>query len=149
MTRLGELALRSVGTAVFGASDGLMSILGVVVFIASRSPSLVLPAALMGALSSAYSMGAGEFLSQRRTDWAAVPVMAAATFTGTLLPAVPYLWSAGWAALAQSCTVCLAVALVVGHLRSWRPHRYAETTTVIAFGVVLTIACNLLAGGGA
>jgi hypothetical protein len=59
VTRFRELAHRSAGTAVFGASDGLMSILGVVVFIASRSPSLVLPAAAMGAVSAAYSMGAG------------------------------------------------------------------------------------------
>jgi hypothetical protein len=75
--------------------------------------------------------------------------MAAATFAGTLLPAIPYLWSAGWAALAQSSAVCLAMAVAVGHLRSWRKHRYAETTAVIAAGIALTITCNLLTGGGA
>jgi hypothetical protein len=137
------------GTAVFGGSDGLMSILGVVMFIASRSPSLVVPVAVMGAVSASYSMGAGEFLGQQQTDWPAVPVMAAATFAGTVLPALPYLWSSGWAALVQSATACLLVALAVGHLRSWRPHRYLETTAVIAVGVALTVACNLAMPGGA
>jgi len=136
------------GQAVFGVSDGLMSILGVVLFIAARSPALVFPAALMGGVSAAYSMGAGEFLGEDDSPgWAASLVMGAATFAGTVLPAVPYLWCAGWAALAQSCAVCLLVALLVGHLRSWRPHRYAETTLVIALGVILTFACSLLTGG--
>jgi VIT1/CCC1 family predicted Fe2+/Mn2+ transporter len=126
-----------------------MSILGVVMFIASRSPSLVVPVAVMGAVSASYSMGAGEFLGQRQTDWGAVPVMAAATFAGTVLPAVPYLWCSGWVALAQSAVACLLVALAVGRLRSWRPHRYIETTAVIAVGITLTVACNLVMPGGA
>jgi len=46
------------GTAVFGGSDGLMSILGVVMFIASRSTALVFPVAVMGAVPASYSMGA-------------------------------------------------------------------------------------------
>jgi hypothetical protein len=98
-----------------------MSILGVVMFIASRSPSLVVPVAVMGA----------------------------ATFAGTVLPAVPYLWCSGWVALAQSAVACLLVALAVGRLRSWRPHRYIETTAVIAVGITLTVACNLVMPGGA
>lgn len=149
MSRLRCFAQAAAGTAVFGASDGLMSILGVVLFIASRSPSLVFGAATVGAVSAAYSMGAGEFLGQRQTDWRAVPVMAVATFTGTVLPALPYLWSSGWAALGQAAGACLLTALAVGHLRSWRKHRYLETIAVIAVGVALTVACNLLTGGGA
>lgn len=149
MKRVREFAEATAGTAAFGASDGLMSILGVVMFIASRSPSLVVPVAVMGAVSASYSMGAGEFLGQRQTDWGAVPVMAAATFAGTVLPAVPYAWSSGWAALGQSAVACLAVALAVGRLRSWRRHRYLETTIVIGVGVALTVACNLVMPGGA
>jgi hypothetical protein len=126
-----------------------MSILGVIVFIAARDPGLVFPAAAMGAVSAAYSMGAGEGMGQQETDWHAIPVMAAATFTGTVLPALPYLWSRGWAALAQSAAVCLLVALAVGHLRTWRKHRYAETVAVIGVGVAFTVGCNLLVPGGA
>jgi hypothetical protein len=137
------------GTAVFGASDGLMSILGIILFVASRSPGLVFGAAFMGAVSAAYSMGAGEFLEQQETRWAAVPVMAAATFGGTVLPALPYLWTSGHAALAQSAVACLLVALTVGHLRSWRAHKYLETVAVIGAGVTLTVACNLVIPGGA
>jgi len=125
------------GAAVFGASDGLMSILGPVMFTASRWPQLVFPIAV----SAACSMGAGEFLGQEATNWAAVPVMGAATFTGSVLPSLPCLWSSGWAALAQSAAACLAVAVAVGHLR-WRRHRYAETVAVLALVVAVTVLCN-------
>lgn len=149
LTRLRAFAGKVAGTAVFGASDGVMSIFGITVFIAARYPSLVFVAALMGAVSAAYSMGAGEHLGQQETNWSAVPVMAGATFAGTLLPAVPYLWSRGLPALGQSAAVCLLMALAVGHLRTWRRHRYLETVAVIGFGVALTIVCNLATGGGA
>jgi hypothetical protein len=146
--RTRELAEATAGTAAFGASDGLMSILGPVMFVGSRYPALVFPVAVMGAVSAAYSMGAGEFLGQRATDWPKVPVMAAATFAGTILPALPYLWCSGWAALGQSALACALVALAVGRLRSWRRHKYIETTTVIAFGIALTVASNLVMPGG-
>lgn len=149
LARLRDIARSDAGTAAFGASDGLMSIFGITVFVAARYPALVFPAALMGAVSAAYSMGAGEFLGQGRPDWSAVPVMAGATFTGTLLPALPYLWARGWPALAWSVAVCLLMALAVGRLRTWRTHRYVETVAVIGVGVALTVACNLLTGGGA
>lgn len=136
-------------TAILGTSDGMMSIFGITVFVAARYPSLVFAAALMGAVSAAYSMGAGEFLGQQGTRWADVPVMAGATFAGTLLPAAPYLWSRGLPALGQSAAVCLLMALAVGRLRTWRKRRYAETVAVIAVGVALTVGCNLLTGGGA
>ena len=137
------------GTAVFGASDGLMSILGPVMFTASRWPGLVFPIAVMGAVSASCSMGAGEFLGQEATNWAAVPVMGAATFTGSVLPALPYLWSSGWAALAQSAAACLLVALAVGRMRAWRRHRYAETVAVLCLVVAVTVLCNhfMPAGG--
>jgi VIT1/CCC1 family predicted Fe2+/Mn2+ transporter len=138
---------RLAGTAVFGASDGLISILGVVLFIASRQPDLVFPVAVMGAVSASYSMGAGEFLGQQETDWPSVPAMAAATFAGSVLPAAPYLWSRGWAALAQSGAVCVLVAFAVGRMRSWRKHKYLETVLVLAVGITITVACNLVMPG--
>ena len=138
----------TVGTAVFGASDGLMSILGPIMFTAARAPHLVFPIAVMGAVSAACSMGAGEFLGERAPDWRAVPAMAAATFTGSVLPALPYLWSAGMGALAQSGVACALTALAVGHMRSWRPHRYAETLVILAVVFAVTVACNLLMPAG-
>ena len=142
---LGKLA----GEAIFGASDGLMSILGPVMFFASRNPRLVFPVAFMGAVSAATSMGAGQRLSEQQDDTAGPVVMGGATFAGSVLPAVPYLFTSGLAAVLWSAGVCVAVALGVGHLRSWRKHRYLETVGVLAFVAVVTVGCNLALPGGA
>ena len=141
---------RYAGQAVFGGSDGAMSILGPVMFFASRNPALVFPVALMGAVSASASMGAGELLSEDDSQtMGAVLVMAAATFTGSVLPAAPYLFLSGWPALLASAGLVLGVALTVGHLRAWRPHRYAETVAILAVVFTVTVVCNLLIPGSA
>jgi VIT1/CCC1 family predicted Fe2+/Mn2+ transporter len=135
--------------AIFGSSDGLMSILGPIEFTASRYPHLVFPVAFMGAVSASASMAAGEQMSEEKETLWAPAVMGAATFTGSVLPAVPWLFTRGVPAVCWSAAICVAVALMVGHLRSWRPHRYAETLAVLACVAALTVACNLALPGGA
>lgn len=102
----------------------------------------------MGAVSAAYSMASGEAMGQEQTHWAAVPVMAASTFAGTVAPALPFIWTSGWMALTQAGAIALLIALLVGYARSWRKYRYIETVVIIGVGVVLTVACNLLIPGG-
>lgn len=139
---------RVISAAVFGASDGLMSILGPVMFTASRYPNMVFPVAIMGAVSASCSMGAGEFLSQEETNWPAVPAMVAAVFLGSVLPALPYLWTRGGAALYQSMAICLAVAMVVGYMRTWSRYRYVQTIGVLALVFGITVFCNTLVPSG-
>jgi Protein of unknown function (DUF1003) len=126
-----------------------MSILGPVMFTASRYPRLVFPVAFMGAVSSACSMGAGEHMSEETSEPGAPVAMGLATFAGSVLPAVPYLWTSGIAAVCCSAVICVAVAAGVGHLRSWRKHRYAETVAILGFVAAVTVGCNLLLPGGA
>jgi len=125
-----------------------MSILGPVMFTASRYPHLVFPVAFMGAVSASASMAAGEQMSEQSTSWPAVAAMGAATFTGSVLPAVPYLFTHGVTAVCCSAAVCVAVALGVGHLRTWRKRRYLETLAILAAVAGVTVICNLLVPGG-
>ena len=81
------------GPAVFGGFDGTSSLLGVIVYLLITHPALIFPAALSGAVSSALSMGAGEWLSDSENGFAASLVMGAATLTGALLPCAPVV---GW-----------------------------------------------------
>lgn len=134
--------------AVLGASDGVMSILGPVMFTASRYPHLVFPVAFMGAVSAACSMGAGEHMSEEKSEPGAPLVMAGATFAGSVLPALPYLVTSGVAAVCWSAGICILVALAVGRLRQWRRHRYAETVAILGFVALVTVGCNLVMPGG-
>ncbi len=134
--------------AIMGGSDGLMSILGPVMFTASRYPRLVFPVALMGAVSASGSMAASDHMSEARTDYRATAAMGLATFTGSVLPALPYLFTSGVTAICCSAAICLAVALAVGRMRSWCPHRYVQTVAILSLVAALTVACNLLMPGG-
>jgi VIT1/CCC1 family predicted Fe2+/Mn2+ transporter len=137
--------------AVFGAFDGTASLLGVVIYLLVTHPALIFPAALSGAISSAVSMGAGEWLSDSEHGFAASSVMAAATFTGALLPALPFALSTGPMAMAESGVICAGIAFIVACLR---PNRGLGMALVETFGILLAIfgvvlACGLLLPGAA
>ncbi len=135
--------------AVFGLADGMMSLLGVVLFLLGHQ-SLIFPAALSGGISSALSMAGGEWLSDSENGLGASLVMGLATGLGAILPAVPYAVLTGPAAVASSVAVCILVGVAVSALRPMRslPMALAETFAVLAviFGVVL--ACGLFLPGG-
>lgn len=132
---------------IFGAADGMMSILGVV-FYAAGHHALVFPVAVAGGLSAAVSMAGGEWLSESSQGPAAAVAMGVATLTGSVLPAVPYAVLTGPAAPAVSVLVCVAVAAGVARLRVGRRHRYLETFAVLAGVLALAVACTLAFPGG-
>jgi hypothetical protein len=137
--------------AVFGSFDGLASLLGVIVFLLLNHPALIFPTAASGAISSAISMGGGEFLSDSDNGLGASGVMAAATFAGAVLPAVPFAFGTGPAEIAASAMAIIGIGAVV----SWmRPNRGRGLALAETFGLLLlvagvVVACGLLLPGGA
>jgi VIT1/CCC1 family predicted Fe2+/Mn2+ transporter len=136
--------------AIFGLSDGLMSMLGVVLYLAGH-PNLVFPAALSGGISSALSMAGGEWLSDSENGLGASLAMGAATGAGAILPALPYAFWRGPLAVAESVVICVLIGVVVAALRPLRGFGMALAET---FGVLLAIfavvlACGLILPGGA
>jgi len=136
--------------AVMGLSDGLMSMLGVVLYLPGHQ-ALIFPAALSGGISSALSMAGGEWLSDSDSGLRASLVMGAATGTGAVLPALPYAVATGPAAVASSVIICVAIGVVVASLR---PNRgfglaLAETFAILAAIFLAVLACGLFLPGGA
>ena len=137
--------------AIFGSFDGASSLLGVVVYLLLSHPSLIFPAALSGAISSAVSMGGGEWLSDSDNGFGASAVMALATFTGALLPAVPFASGTGPLATAMCAVTCVAIGVVVAFLR---PNRGRVLALAETFGILLAclaavLICGLFLPGGA
>ena len=132
--------------AILGGFDGTASLLGVIIFLLLTRPSLIFPTAASGAISSAISMGGGEFLSDSDSGLAASGVMAAATFLGAVLPAVPFAFGDGPPQVACSLLIIIAIGAVV----SWmRPNRgrglaLAETFGLLILVAVVVVACGLL-----
>jgi VIT1/CCC1 family predicted Fe2+/Mn2+ transporter len=129
--------------AIFGLADGMMSLLGVVLYLLGHQ-SLILPAALSGGISSALSMAGGEWLSDSDNGLGASCVMGAATGVGAILPAVPYALTTGVPAIAASVVVCVAIGVLVASLRPNRGRYLALTET---FGVLIVIFAVVLACG--
>lgn len=136
--------------AVLGLADGMMSLLGVVLYLMGHQ-GLIFPAALSGGISSALSMAGGEWLSESENGPGASLVMGAATGTGAVLPALPYAFSAGPAAVAQSVIICVLIGVVVATLRPNRRLGLAllETFGVLAAIFAVVLACGLVLPGSA
>ena len=137
--------------AIFGAFDGTASLLGVIVYLLINHPALIFPAAASGAISSAISMGGGEFLSDSDNGLGASGVMALATFLGAVLPAVPFAFGTGPAEIAVSSAVIIGIGVVVSLMRENRGRglSLAETFGLLALVAVVVVLCGLLLPGGA
>jgi VIT1/CCC1 family predicted Fe2+/Mn2+ transporter len=139
--------------AVFGASDGMMSLLGVLLYLGVSHPTLVVPAMLSGAVSSAISMAVGDYLSvETDTRLPGALVMCVATLVGSTAPGMPWAVTSGAAAWGASAVVCAAIAAVVGLIRPAHSGRrgrvIAQTYLLLGLVLVVTIACDALIGGG-
>lgn len=128
-----------------GGFDGTASLLGVVVYLLVTHPALIFPTALSGAISSAVSMGGGEWLSDSENGFAASSVMAGATFTGALLLALPFAIWTGPLAVAESAVICCLIGITVAALRPLRGFgmALAETFGILAAAFVIVLLCAL------
>lgn len=136
--------------AIFGLSDGMMSLLGVVLYLLGHQ-GLILPAAISGAVSSALSMAGGEWLSDSDSGLRASCVMGAATGVGGVLPALPFAFASGRMALGCMVVICLGIGALVALMRTGRPRlrAFAETAAVLALIFVAVLLCGLFLPGSA
>ena len=136
--------------AVFGLADGMMSLLGVVLYLLGHQ-ALIFPAAVSGAISSAVSMAAGQWLSDPDRGLPAAAVMGAATGAGAVLPAVPFAFTSGTAAVGESVWICVLVSLTVALLRPGRRWQRAVTETFLVLGAVFAVVliCGMWLPGSA
>jgi VIT1/CCC1 family predicted Fe2+/Mn2+ transporter len=126
-------------------------LLGVTIFLLLSRPSLIFETALSGALSAALSMAAGWWLSDDNRDGlAGSSVMGIATLAGALLPALPFAFSTGPAAIAECAIICLCIGITVAMLRAKRslPLALCETFGLLLIIAGVTAACALAWGGG-
>jgi len=136
--------------AVLGLADGMMSLLGVVLYLLGHQ-SLIFPAALSGGISSALSMAGGEWLSDSENGLGASCIMGAATGLGAILPAVPYALATGPGAVGESVVICCLIGACVALLRPGRslPRALLETFGVLAAIFAAVLLCGLFLPGGA
>ncbi len=103
--------------AVFGAFDGVVTVLGAV-FPNTGNPHVLTLTCVGLATSGAVSMGGGELVSDSEAGWAASTAIGLTTGLGTLTPALPYLVWHGVSALVVSMLLCAGVALGISWVKT-------------------------------
>jgi hypothetical protein len=77
--------------------------------------------------------------------------MAVSTFVGAVLPAVPFAFETGPAAIAESGVLCCGIGVSVSALRANRGLGLAllETFGILLAVIAVTVLCGLFLPGGA
>jgi len=108
--------------AVFGAADGLGIVLGLIagMMVSHQPPSAVWTAAVSGGIAEFFSMANGQRISDHDSGAVAALVIGIASLAGCVIPAVPYSFIRGGAALAVALVLAAAVAGVISWMRPER-----------------------------
>jgi VIT1/CCC1 family predicted Fe2+/Mn2+ transporter len=136
--------------AIFGAFDGVVTVLGAVFTLTGDHRALVLSGVGLAA-SGAVSMGAGEYLSDSQAGLGVSTVIGATTGLGTLLPVVPYIFNMRLALL-LSITLCLLVAGGISWLKATTDTGTSllkagvQTFGVMALATAVILLCALATG---
>lgn len=136
--------------AVFGAADGLTCALAAVLSLAGH-PGLVLHTAIALSVAECVSMAAGEWLSDSDSGLAASVVIGVATGAGGVLPAIPYAWLSGAAAMTVSVLVFAVAAGAIAWARCGERGRWravAETYGVLAVAAAAVVLSVLITPRG-
>jgi hypothetical protein len=138
-------ALRKLKAPVtFGAADGLTVILGLVVSLTGQ-PRALFHAAVGAGLAELVGMTAGQWLSDGDSGFWVALANGTAAAAACMLPALPYLATAGAPAMGMSLGLVAGVAALISWLR---PERgvlaVVQTYGILAAAAVLCAAAALI-----
>lgn len=138
---------RLIKPAVFGAFDGVVTVLGVLFALAADPHALVLSGVGLAAAGTV-SMAGGQYLSDNDNGLSASLVIGATTGLGTLVPVLPYTVARGVWAGVVSAVLCLAVAGAIAWSKTTGNHGLSARRSVLStYGILLlaTVATLLCA----
>lgn len=138
--------------SIFGMFDGLTSLLGVLIPLLSFTHLLVFTTCIGLAVSSAISMGLGEYLSSdksipKRTRVHAATYMGIFTAIGCFVPVIPFAFTGGVLALWLAVAIYICMTFVVAFMKKedlgWK--RALVQTFVVSLIAVALVVCATLA----
>jgi hypothetical protein len=136
---------------IFGLGDGLVSLLGAILYL-SGHPALVLPTAVTSGATAAVSMAGFDWLSEDNDHgFGESCLLGLATWAGSMLPAIPFAFTRGAGALAGSVIICVAAGVLLALMRPNRGKGLSllETGAVFAVAFAAVWACAAIFPGSA
>lgn len=138
--------------SIFGMFDGLTTLLGILIPLLSYAHLIVFFTSIDLAVSSAISMGLGDYVSsdktlKRSTRIKSAAYMALFTGLGCFLPVIPFAFVGGTTALVISILIYLVLTLSVAYLKSadmgWKAS-LQQTFMISTIAVIVVIGVTLL-----
>ena len=132
-----------------GSFDGMNSCLGPLTgTTANVTPHALFPMVLTLAVSSAISMGGGEWEADKKAGIREVSIMALGCFSGVFAPALPFfLLPSRSMALLTSFTICLIYAIIIARIRGHRWQNYAQSVGIVLLIIIVeTVLAHSMKG---
>lgn len=137
-------ATPTITTAIFGASDGLVASMALILATMSHGRKVVLAAAIGLLIAEGFGMAASQYLSDVKRDLRLALIMGVATSLAIVLPAVPWAVGSGTAAVVGSCAIGVVLGGVIAYMRPGGWTEWLQTYGVlVSVGAVATLAGRL------
>ena len=108
---------------------------------------MLLQMVLTLAISSAISMGGGEWEADKRAGTREVGIMALGCFCGVFAPALPFFFLKSHSmALLGSFMICLLYAAIIARIRGHRWQNYAQSIGIVLLIILVETALAHLMG---
>jgi hypothetical protein len=131
-------------TTIFGASDGLVASIALILVTMTHGRRVVVAAVIGLFIAERLGMAASQFLSDPKRNLRQAMIMVVATSITIIVPAVPWIFSAGGVAAVVSCLIALVFAGLISHARPGGWSTWVQTYGVlIGVGAVAAIAGSL------
>jgi ABC-type dipeptide/oligopeptide/nickel transport system permease component len=134
----------TVSAAIFGASDGLVATMALILATESHGRKVVLAASIGLLIAEGFGMAASQYLSDEKRDLGLAVVMGVATSLAIILPAIPWTFGGGAGAVWASCIIGVILGGVIAYLRPGGWGEWIQTYGVlISVGAIATLAGRL------
>jgi len=131
-------------TTIFGASDGLVASIALILATMTHGRRVVLAAVIGLLIAEGLGMAASQFLSDPRRNLRQAVIMGVATSITIVVPAVPWLFSSGNTAAVVSGVIALIFAGLISRARPGGWSTWVQTYGVlIGVGAIATVAGRL------
>jgi hypothetical protein len=131
-------------TTIFGASDGLVASIALILATMTHGRRVVLAAVIGLLIAEGLGMAASQFLSDPKRNRRQAVIMGVATSITIVVPAVPWLFSSGNTAAVVSGVIALIFAGLISRARPGGWSTWVQTYGVlIGVGAIATVAGRL------
>ena len=131
-------------TTIFGASDGLVASIALILATMTHGRKVVVAAVIGLFIAEGLGMAASQFLSDPKRNLRHAMIMGVATSITILVPAVPWIFSSGGAAVVVTSVIALIFAGLISHARPGGWSTWLQTYGVlVGVGAIAVIAGRL------